>query len=230
MPKNNVILSQLDAIAWLRTLPDQSVDLLITDPPYASLEKHRKRGTTTRLTVSKGSNNPWFPVLQNYYFPDFFTEVFRVLKLNRHFYCFCDQETMFAFKPMAEACGFKFWKPLVWDKCAVGMGYHYRARHEFILFFEKGSLRVNNNSVPDILACKRVHQGYPTEKPVPLLKTLIEQSSQSDWVVADPFMGSGSTGSAALALGRHFWGNDISDSALELSSQRLDDGAEVIGA
>ena len=57
---------------------------------------------------------------------------------------------MFAAKPAAEQAGFKFWKPLVWDKCAIGMGYHYRARYEFILFFEKGKRKLNNLSIPDI--------------------------------------------------------------------------------
>ncbi|MBF4437561.1 site-specific DNA-methyltransferase, partial [Vibrio anguillarum] len=48
-------LFQDDAVTWLSTLDAASVDLLITDPPYESLEKHRKIGTTTRLKVSKAS-------------------------------------------------------------------------------------------------------------------------------------------------------------------------------
>ena len=48
-------VSNLDAIAWLKTLESNSVDLVITDPPYESLEKHRKIGTTTRLKNSKSS-------------------------------------------------------------------------------------------------------------------------------------------------------------------------------
>jgi DNA modification methylase len=43
------LLTRGDAVDWLRQLPDASVDLLITDPPYESLEKHRAIGTTTRL-------------------------------------------------------------------------------------------------------------------------------------------------------------------------------------
>ena len=58
----NVQLAQLDAVQWLQTLPSDSLDLLVTDPPYESLEKHRAVGTTTRLKVSAGSSNPWFTV------------------------------------------------------------------------------------------------------------------------------------------------------------------------
>jgi len=113
----NVQLAQQDAVAWLASLPSESVDLLITDPPYESLEKHRAVGTTTRLKVSAASSNPWFTVFPNARFGELFAEVARVLKRNAHFYLMCDPETAFIAKPIAESAGFKFWKPLVWDKC-----------------------------------------------------------------------------------------------------------------
>jgi DNA modification methylase len=115
----NLELAQLDAVQWLKSLPGDSVDLLITDPPYESLEKHRAIGTTTRLKVSAGSSNPWFTVFPNARFAELFSEVYRVLKRSSHFYLMCDQETAFIAKPIAEAAGFKFWKPLIWDKCVA---------------------------------------------------------------------------------------------------------------
>ena len=98
-------LTQGDAVAWLRTLPAASVDLVITDPPYESLEKHRAIGTTTRLKHSKASSNDWFSIFPNARFPELFAEVYRVLKKDTHFYLFCDPETMFVAKPLAEAGG-----------------------------------------------------------------------------------------------------------------------------
>ncbi|PSU24562.1 site-specific DNA-methyltransferase [Photobacterium phosphoreum] len=206
-------LYQQDAVEWLSSLADNSIDLLITDPPYESLEKHRKIGTTTRLKNSKSSSNQWFDIFPNQRFQILLEQAYRVLKPNSHFYLFCDQETMFYIKPIAEQVGFKFWKPIVWDKVAIGMGYHYRARYEFILFFEKGKRKLANLSIPDVLEFKRVYRGYPTEKPVPLIATLIEQSSVEGDIVADPFFGSGSTLVAAQQLQRQAWGNDISDTA-----------------
>ena len=123
----------------------------ITDPPYESLEKHRAIGTTTRLKHSKASSNDWFAIFPNARFPELFAEVYRVLSKNAHFYLFCDPETMFVAKPLAEEAGFKFWKPLVWDKIAIGMGYHYRARYECILFFEKGKRKLNDLGIADII-------------------------------------------------------------------------------
>jgi DNA modification methylase len=108
---------QADAVQWLRGLPAESVDLVVTDPPYESLEKHRAIGTTTRLKHSKSSSNDWFQIFPNARFPELFSEIYRVLKRDSHFYLFCDQETMFVAKPIAEQVGFKFWKPIIWDKC-----------------------------------------------------------------------------------------------------------------
>src|SRR4051794_21843069 len=152
------------AVARLRALPSDSIDLVITDPPYESLEKHRAVGTTTRLKVSKSSSNQWFAIFPNSRFPELFAEVYRVLKPNTHLYLFCDPETAFVAKPIAEAAGFHFWKPLIWDKKTIGMGYHYRARYEFILFFEKGKRRLHDLSIADILPVARIRNGYPAEK------------------------------------------------------------------
>ena len=186
------------------------------------LKNIEKIGTTTRLKASEGSSNEWFDIFPNARFPEFFQEVYRVLKNNSHFYMMCDQETMFVAKPLAESAGFKFWKPLVWDKARIGMGYHYRARYEFILFFEKGKRKLSDLSVPDVLTFPRVIKGYPTEKPVGLCEVLIKQSSSPGDLVIDPFMGSGAVGVAALKNNRKFAGCDLSEKALSLSSKNLE--------
>lgn len=210
-----------DAVEWLRTLPSACTDLVITDPPYESLEKHRAIGTTTRLKRSKASSNDWFSIFPNGRFEELFAEIWRILKRHTHFYLFCDAETMFVAKPIAEKVGFKFWKPIVWDKKKIGMGYHYRSRYEFILFFEKGKRKLANLGIPDVLEFPRIINGYPTEKPVDLSRVLIEQSSVAGERVVDPFMGTASVGTAAVALGRTFWGNDISEKSLEIARERL---------
>lgn len=217
-----------DAVEWLRGLPPLSVDLVVTDPPYESLEKHRAVGTTTRLKHSKASSNDWFEVFPNVRFPELLVEIHRVLKKDRHFYMHCDAETMFVVKPLAEAVGFRFWKPLVWDKRMIGMGYHYRARYEFILFFEKGKRKLNNLSIPDILQATRIRGGYPTEKPIELASVLIEQSTGSAEIVADPFCGSGSAGAAAVKLGRSFVGNDKCAEAVEATRTRLEEAGATV--
>ncbi len=215
------ILHRGDAVDWLRTLPAESIDLLITDPPYESLEKHRAIGTTTRLKHSKSSSNDWFSIFPNARFDELFEQMFRVLHRNSHLYLFCDPETAFVAKPAGERAGFRFWKPLIWDKKKIGMGYHYRSRYEFVLFFEKGKRKLNDLGVADIIEVPRVHNGYPAEKPPAVAEVFIRQSSSVGDVVVDPFMGSASTGVAALTLGRRFAGNDLSNSALAVATDRL---------
>jgi len=214
-------LFESDAVEWLRTLPSASVDLVVTDPPYESLEKHRAVGTTTRLKHSKQSSNDWFQIFPNARFPELFSEVHRVLKKNRHFFLFSDPETLFVAKPAAEAAGFRFWKPLVWDKRKIGMGYHFRSRYEFVLFFEKGKRKLSDLSVADVIECPRIHGGYPAEKPPEVSEVLVRASSAPGELVVDPFMGSGSTGVAALRTARRFLGNDIRRAALDLARERL---------
>jgi site-specific DNA-methyltransferase (adenine-specific) len=223
-------LTQGDAVAWLRALPPGSVDLVITDPPYESLEKHRAIGTTTRLKHSKASSNDWFSIFPNSRFPELFAEVYRVLKDDSHFYLFCDPETMFVAKPLGEAAGFKFWKPLIWKKNAIGMGYHYRALYECILFFEKGKRKLNNLGIADVIDAKRVNGGYPAEKPAELSEVLIKQSTELGQLVIDPFMGSGSAGVAAIRNGRNFLGNDLCTEAVDITRDRLVEAGGHAGA
>lgn len=221
MVASNFRLTLGDAVTWLRALPAGSVDAVITDPPYESLEKHRAIGTTTRLKHSKASSNDWFAIFPNARFPELFTEVYRVLKKNAHFYLYCDPETMFVAKPLAEAAGFKFWKPLIWDKQRIGMGYHYRARYECILFFEKGKRKLNDLGMADVISAPRVFGGYPAEKPPVVSEALIRQSTEPGELVIDPFMGSGSVGVAAVGLGRNFSGNDLCAEAIDITRTRL---------
>ena len=130
---------------------------------------------------------------------------------------------MFVVKPIAELVGFRFWKPIVWDKQKIGMGYHYRSRYEMILFFEKGKRKLNDLSIADVIQCPRIFRGYPTEKPVPVSEILIRQSTQPGECIIDPFMGSGSVGLAALQQNRDFLGNDICAEAVGISQTRMND-------
>ncbi|MGZ6142957.1 MAG: DNA methyltransferase, partial [Myxococcales bacterium] len=130
-----------DAFELLKSLAPESVDLVVTDPPYESLQIHRARGTTTRLTTN------WFVTVANERLPELLREVARVLRDDRHFYLFCDEVTADVIKQQQGvgaarlvngarrcSCGFTYWKEIVWAKTTLdgakirgGTGYHYRA-------------------------------------------------------------------------------------------------------
>lgn len=222
----NWSLTQSDCIPWLASLEPDSVDLIVTDPAYESLEKHRAKGTTTRLVKA------WFEIFPNERFPLLFAQMFRVLRKNSHLYVICDETTADVIKPIGRAAGFTFWKSIVWDKRKIGMGYHYRNRCEFALFFEKGKRKLHDLGIADVLEgpgcgpdwidADGVRGGYPTEKPIELLKVLIAQSSNPGDLVADPFAGSSSTGQASMLLGRRFTGCDVSADAIALGRRKLE--------
>jgi len=221
------VIYTCDAIKLSKLLPSNSIHLIITDPAYQSLEKWRKIGTTTQLTKK------WFKLFPNNKYYDLLIEFYRVLKEGSHLYIFCDDETRsiittgyspqedmkhFTFSPLVKS-GFKYWKSLVWDKAISGMGYHYRARHEYIIMAEKVNRskqhkQLNSKHYADVLSFKKSTTGFkkevfPTEKPIELIKVLIEQSSMKDELVYDPFCGSGVVGQACQKLNRQFILGDI---------------------
>ena len=227
-------IARADCITWLQTIEDETVDLVCCDSAYASLEKHRAIGTTTRLTAD------WFEVIPNERWPELMRECYRVLKPNTHSYFIADEETTYdVTKPAAKAAGFEFRKALTWVKTKrdgiepedlepedvnIGMGYSWRASSERVAFLRKGDRRLLNLGWPDTLPYRPLRPSertYPTEKPVELLKRLIANSTDEGALVIDMFLGSGSTGQAALELGRRFAGCDIAEKAIALTRSRL---------
>lgn len=236
----------IDAMEGMRGLESNYVDLIVTDPPYDTLEKWRNMGTTTRLTESTKSSNRWFPVVPPSYFKDFFKECYRVLKKPSDIFVFCDDDTRYNIDPLARLAGFNRKKALIWEKvgqeeelscprCGMfvekrlrpgspGMGYPFRSCHEYIYFAQKGKRRSPaDKNVRDVLRAtnpkKKVQ--WPTEKPVNLLKVLIKQSSDPGDLVLDPFAGSGSTLVAAWELDRCFLGFDVQQDAKDYFGNRV---------
>lgn len=203
-------LHQADARTWLPTLEAGSVDLVVTDPPYAF-----DRGSTYF--------RDWFPELPDEAWPAIFAQLHRVLRENAHAYVFCDRRTQPVFERAAHTAGFRIHPPLIWNKGSVGLGAScWRPQHELILFLEKGHRAGNTRSFGDVLTAPRVTRRYPTEKPQSLLRDLIRQSSQPGQLVLDPFCGSGSTGQAARALNRRALLCDVEPA---VAARRLTPGA-----
>lgn len=220
---------------WRETLAEAAAmggpDLILTDPPYWTLNRWRNVGTTTRLgghrDESKRDDSEWFATIDTDDLWELMCDMQRTLKQDRHAYLMCDGQTLahvlgYAHNPQQGQPAWDNVKPLVWDKVNQGMGYHWRCRHEFVVMFDKGRRRLNDLSAPDVLTHKMIRGGYPTEKPVSLMRQIIENSTQPGELVCDPFMGGGSVAVACAETGWLFVGGDISEEAVRTTSSRLD--------
>lgn len=217
-------VTQIDALEGLGQIEPNSIDMIFTDPAYWTLNKWRNIGTTTRLggNGDKSKQTGWFETIDHEYLFQLMCECHRVLKKDTHMFMMCDGQTLKWVLGYAEEAGFNYVKPLVWDKVSLGMGYHLRNRHEFVVMFDKGKNRKPKNmSLPDIITIPMIRDGYPTEKPEALPKLFIEQFTNDFDLILDPFSGSGSTLNAARKNARHYIGFDISADAIIEANRRL---------
>jgi site-specific DNA-methyltransferase (adenine-specific) len=213
-----------NGLQFISELEANSVDMIFTDPPYWTLNKWRDVGTTTRLggNGDKDKQTGWFDTIDSEELWQLMLDMYRVLKKDRHAFIMCDGQTLKWVLGYAEEAGFNYYKPLVWDKVSLGMGYHLRNRHEFIVMLDKGKNRKPKSfSIPDIITVPMIKGGYPTEKPQPLIDLFVEQFTEENELVIDPFFGSGVVAVSCKNFGRRFKGSDISDIAFNHTQSRL---------
>ena len=200
-------------------------DLLITDPPYGVKWNSCIRQRSFGVMVSDDST-------------DTAQEALRLalgnLRSHRHAYVF----GRFNFDRLAVS------KPeeLIWDKGLMGLGdlsSPWGAQHEYIQFMtyvpSKANVASGNGKLTarlrkgSVLSFQRPNSGgvrHPSEKPVGLLRELIESSSRIGETVFDPFLGSGSTVVAARIEGRKAVGVEIEERYCEMAAKRM--GQEVL--
>jgi len=124
-----------------------------------------------------------------------------------------------------EAIGFKH--AVVWDKCRLGMGWHYRRNYEMVLVGQKKGAACKwygGNNVPNVVRFEKIIPQawqHPTVKPLELPAWFIGLHTLPGDVVLDPFMGSGTTLVAAKSLGRRSIGIEIDERYCEMAAKRL---------
>ena len=206
----------------LGELPRDTADAIVTDPPYGQ-NYVSNRGTMGGVVGDDGTLDV----------PAALVLACRALRRGRHAYIFgrFDLSTT----PLTAAV------ELVWDKQIIGMGnlsLPWSESHEPITFavyelsaanrakgYGRLAARMRQGSV---IRCQRVQSGeatHPTQKPVPLLRQLIESSSVMGELVLDPFMGSGSTLVAATLEDRRSIGIEVEERYCEIAAKRLARGA-----
>jgi site-specific DNA-methyltransferase (adenine-specific) len=191
------------------------VDSIVTDPPYGMIfqSNHRK---DQYKRIENDSNLDWLD--------DFIKKSYILAKDNTAHYFFCSFHNIDVFKQSIQKY-FTVKNILVWEKNNHSMGdleNDFAPKVEFIIFAQKGQRKLNGKREPNIFKFNRTGNVlHPTEKPVDLMEFLISKVTNEGDVVFDPFMGSGSTGVAAVKSDRKFIGIEIENIYFETAKKRL---------
>jgi adenine-specific DNA-methyltransferase len=187
---NKVILG--DCLERLRTMPSQSVDMVLTDPPYMV-----RYTDQAGRSIANDDNSRWiFPA---------FSELYRVLKPDTYCVCFYGWSKIDRFFTAWREVGFRPVGHFVWVKRYASCARHTRMRHEQAYLLAKGNPPLPQDPPSDILEWTYTgNKLHPTQKPVAGLVPLIRSLTKPGALVLDPFGGSGSTGVAAVKCGRRF--------------------------
>jgi site-specific DNA-methyltransferase (adenine-specific) len=195
----------------MKNIPDKSVDLVLTDPPYGV--SYKKTGEIYMV----GDTVNLIP----YILPIFY----RILKDNGAIYMFSSTTKLVDTLPIFNTY-FKLHSIIIWDK-RIGriprQLSHYKLRYEPILYGSKGLHRLNSYK-DDVFQCdiprgkKRIH---PTQKPIEIIKYFIENSTNSKSIVLDPFLGSGTTIKVCKDLNINYIGIEISPEYCSMAQARV---------
>lgn len=238
-----------DAKIALSKLPDKSIDMCVTDPPY------KTNKTTGGHSISE-FNDKWkgnlrdsdktANIMNNIKFSKWLPEVYRVLKENSHLYIFVNDKNVQDILNEATKNKFKLHNILVWKKNNKTPNMYYMKDCEFIIFLRKGKSFVINDMGTSqyfendyenkdcdeegnlweerVFKIKNINgkdKLHPTQKPVELIEKLITNSSKEESTILDPFMGSGSTAIACINTNRKFIGFELDQKYIDICEHRI---------
>lgn len=206
-PRNTI--HQGDCTRLMTGMEANSVDFILTDPPYIT----RYRGRDGR-TVANDDNARWLKPA--------FAEMHRLLKPGGFAVSFYGWNKVDLFVEAWKAAGFRIVGHLVFRKRYASSARFLRYEHEQAYLLAKGNVELPAHPIPDVIdfpyTGNRLH---PTQKPVEALTPLIRTFSKPGDLILDPFCGSGSTLAAATMLGRDYLGIELSAKHHETATARL---------
>ena len=223
-----------DCLSELSKIENNSIDCVMTDPPYGiAYKSNKQRGDT--------HNGKEVKVRDEFYFAetagdktlpvDYLNIVFDKLKDNTAMYAFCQWSKWSELEVAVKRCGFTVKNMIVINKSNHGMGDvkgQYAPKHELLMYATKGRHILDNSQLGrgcDVFNGKVLFSGsvrrHPNEKPVAWLEPFIKRSCPVGGIVLDPFMGSGSTGIACLNTKRDFIGIEIDEKFFGEANKRL---------
>jgi site-specific DNA-methyltransferase (adenine-specific) len=226
-----------DCIEVMAEIGDQSVDVVLTDPPYSSGGRRENARTIRKSMTRSVEDDDWIrgdAMSTNgfiYLLRLCGIQWRRVLKPGGHALTFIDWRMAAHLAAALETADLRQHPILIWDKGHFGMGAIFRNQHEFIVHMTAGTpTPPQRRDVANVLTFSPVRDGdHPTEKPGPLLETLLTVVCPPRGIVLDPFAGSGSSLYAARALGHKAIGIEADERYCEVIAKRLSAGVFDFG-
>ena len=241
--EENVIYNA-DCIEALKHFKDNSIDLVLTDPPYNISQKKNVKRINVRNPAMRRVGKRSKTVKFNFGKWDFFETKEEYLDFNRKWtklcydklkpngslYCFFSRNLINYLEDILEESGFKVRSTCVWHKTNPMPRLFTKgfvSSCEFFTFATKSSKYFfNTNYVKHNLFEGGICQGnerteHRTQKPEWLIKELIEISSNKNDIILDPFMGSGTTAVACKKLNRRYIGIEINENYCDIARERL---------
>jgi len=210
-----------DCLDVMKGIPDKSIDLVLTDPPYGIDFQSNMRPKYRQFDKLENDNNT--SRLETY------DEFYRILKDNSVAVVFCSFKNYAEdYNKLAELFDIK--NCIVWDKGGGGLGdlvHSLSTDYELAIVAHKGQRPIEGKRDGSVWAEGKVFnltQQHPTEKPVALMERIIDKFSKPNDLILDPFLGSGTTAVACKKLNRRFIGLEISEEYCKIANQRLAQG------
>lgn len=218
--ESNCNIHHGDCLEYIKTIEDKSIDCLITDPPYGvDIQFGAYDNQLSRKIANDENIEDALSLLDK-----MLIEVKCKLKDNAHLYIFCNWKIYPEFSKIISN-HFQIKNVIIWDKLFMGMGDlkgNYSSSYEMIIF--AGGNREFLNRPKNIIQCRfNDERFHNTQKPIDLIKQLIENSTEVNELVFDPFLGSGSTVLASKQLKRNYIGCEIDEQNYKITLKRIQD-------
>jgi len=240
--ENKIILG--DCIEELKRIPSESIDLVITDPPYFISQaggkisrnyQHYKWKRNSDILLDFGEWDREWNGIEEYigWTEEWFKEVVRVMKKGAWIYIFFDKQKIGIFDLiLAPKYGIKSRTVFVWIKSNPTPSFrkvNWVSATEFIWVGSKGDSKLKNFKLQKEMNNYFIHPNgssyketnHPTEKPIRIIQHFIECSSNDGDLVLDCFAGSGSVGVACILSGRKYLLIEKNKEYFEMMMERI---------
>jgi site-specific DNA-methyltransferase (adenine-specific) len=204
----------------MKEMEDNSVDLVLTDPPYnINLQPQRE---ITKPIMNDNLDEVEFIK----FISDFGLESKRILKNDTFFICFCGWPTIPEFRSALDKLFYLKSMP-IWVKNNFGIGYYTRPQYEPCLLYFNGKPKILKHPISDVWHFDKLQNPlHSCQKPCEMIEFILKSFTEEGQTIFDPFLGSGTTAVACINTGRNFIGIEKDADYFEIAQRRIKNALE----